>query len=86
MPDYNPLAPIDGAKEALTRLINLGLKVIIYSSRPWSEYNIIEDFMNKFSLPFNRIICGKPLFKFVIDDRNISFKGNWKMIIDEIEK
>lgn len=33
-----------------------------------------------------RIICGKPLFNCVVDDKNIEFNGNWKEVEYKIWK
>ena len=69
-------------KEALTKIQNSGKKVIVYTSRPWTEYVDIEEFMNENKLPFDKIICGKLLVEVMIDDRAIHFES-WKKILGE---
>lgn len=77
MPDFTPTDIIDGAKECIDAIILLGFKPVIYTARTWAEYNIVEDFVNRHNLPITKIICGKPLFRAVIDDRNVEFNGDW---------
>jgi hypothetical protein len=77
-PNFIPTTPIEGGKEACEKLLSMGLKPVVYTARNWSEYNIVEQWLAEWKIPVKKIICGKPLFKCVIDDRNIEFKGNWK--------
>ena len=67
------------AKEVLEYMVSKGKRPVIYTARPWSHYQIIEEWIEKNDLPIHKIICGKPLFDKIIDDRNIEFK-NWKQI------
>lgn len=71
----NPTAPIgdpiwDNVQKTI-RLVGGGHKVRVHTSRPWSDYELIEAWLNYWEVPFSGIICGKPLFKFYIDDRNV---------------
>ena len=79
-PNYTPTIPLSGAIESLNRLSEEGYKIIIYTARPWSDYHNIEKYCDKYGIPVRRIICGKPLFNCVIDDKNIEFSGDWKMV------
>lgn len=83
-PEYNLLEPIKGAKEAMDGLQADGWKIIIYTSRPWSDYDKIEKWLDKYKIPFRRIVCGKLLAKYFIDDRAIEFKGDWEGVIKKI--
>jgi len=83
-PDYKLSEPLNGAKKYLEKIEEDGFKIIIYTARGWTMYDTIEDFLNKHQIPFRRIICGKPLFRWVIDDRNISFDGDWKKAYNKI--
>jgi phosphoglycolate phosphatase-like HAD superfamily hydrolase len=69
-PDFIPTKPLDGVKENLEKLEAGGYKIIIFTARPWADYANIEKFMEEHSLPFRRIVCGKLLAKYYIDDRN----------------
>lgn len=83
-PDYKLIEPLDGAYTALKRFAEHGFKVTVYTARPWNEYELIEDFMKKYGLEYRRIICGKPLGRWIVDDRNKEFKNNWDELVDEL--
>lgn len=73
---WNPENPSnaigDPIKENLVKLqevIDKGFEVYIYTARPYSDtYNIVA-WLEHWNIKYNGIICGKPLFKFIIDDR-----------------
>jgi hypothetical protein len=46
-----------------------GYKVVIHTSRPWTDYEAIEAWLNHFEIPWHKIQCGKLLAKLYIDDR-----------------
>ena len=75
-----------GAKNTLDKLTKLGYKIIVYTARPWSHYESIEKWCLDNKLIIRRIVCGKPLFRWVIDDRNIEFRNSWENIIDKIQE
>lgn len=77
-----PIKP--GAKEAMERLVDNGFKVVIYTARQWSHYEAIEKWCKDNELPVRKILCGKPLFRWVIDDKNCEFKGDWAETINKI--
>ena len=82
-PDFIPHDPIKGAVQALQNLDSMGYKIWIYTARPWSDYQNIESYCIEHDIPARRIICGKPLFKCIIDDKNVAFNGNWeKALVD----
>ncbi len=78
--------PMEGAREALEELHSLGLKAIIYTARPWSDYENIERWLNDHKMPFSRIVCGKALLLAMIDDRNIEYKGDWKEVVEKVKQ
>ena len=83
-PNYKTTKPMKGAKKYLDKLVEDGYKIIIYTARGWTMYDEIETFLNKHKIPFRRIICGKPLFRWVIDDKNIEFDGDWEKAYNKI--
>lgn len=83
-PEYLPTVPVEGAIEALQKLHREGWKITIYTARPWSGYKIVEDWCDKHEIPHRRIICGKPLGRWIIDDRNIEFNGSWKDVLNKV--
>lgn len=78
--------PMEGAKQAMDELHRLGLKAIIYTARPWSDYENIERWLNDHEMPFSRIVCGKALLLAMIDDRNIEFKGDWNEVVEKVKQ
>lgn len=75
-PDYKPLGIKLGALEFMKRLEADGWKLIIHTARPWSDYEIIENWLLFYTVPYRRIVCGKLLVKFYLDDRNVPY-GSW---------
>ena len=55
----------------LERAVAKGYKPIIHTSRPWTDYEAIEYWLNYWGIPFKEIQCGKPLYKAYIDDRAV---------------
>lgn len=83
-PDFIPTNMIDGFREALDKIVGMGLKPVIFTARTWAEYNIVEDWLKENNLTVSKIICGKPLFRCMIDDKNIEFDGDWTKVIDKL--
>lgn len=55
----------------LKALVAQGYKPIIHTSRPWTDYEAIENYLVHYGIPFKEIQCGKPLYAAYIDDRAI---------------
>jgi len=83
-PEFDLLDPIDGAKEALQKLNADGWKIIVYTARPWHDYEKIENWLIKYNIPFRRIVCGKLFVRYMVDDRNIEFNGDWNKVLKKI--
>lgn len=63
--------PIKRNVKKLHRAIKKGYKPIIHTSRPWTDYQNIEGWLQHYNIPFKEIQCGKPLYHRYIDDRAI---------------
>lgn len=63
--------PIPESIKKLRELADNGYKIIIHTSRPWTDYEAIENYMLHYGIPFREIQCGKPLYAAYIDDRAI---------------
>lgn len=48
-----------------------GYKIIIHTSRAWTDYENIEGWLNHYNVPYRRIVCGKLLAVRYVDDRAI---------------
>jgi hypothetical protein len=53
-------------------LVAVGYKIIIHTSRAWTDYQNIEQWLLHWDIPFKEIQCGKPLYAAYIDDRAIN--------------
>ena len=57
--------------EKLQEAVSAGYKPIVHTSRPWTDYEAIENWLHHYGVPFREIQCGKPLYAAYIDDRAI---------------
>jgi hypothetical protein len=84
-PDYTPTTPIPGAKEGLEKIVKMGYKVVVFTARPWSDLYLLKYLIKEYKLPVDQIICGKPLFAYMIDDKNIEFDGDWAKALAKLK-
>lgn len=61
--------PIPGALERVNILHDTGDFIMIYTSRGWSEYKMTEDWLKKHGFRYDLLICGKPLYDVLYDDK-----------------
>jgi|LakMenE01Jun11ns_1017448.scaffolds.fasta_scaffold9371694_2 hypothetical protein len=59
-------------------------KIIFYSSRPWSQYELTLKWLKKNKLKFDNLILGKPIGDLWIDDRSVVPK-NWNLINKKVK-
>lgn len=64
--------PIWSNVDKVKKLVADGYKIIIHTSRGWTDYEAIENWLIHYGIPFKEIQCGKPLYKAYIDDRAIN--------------
>lgn len=77
---------LPGAKEGMDELRKTGYKIVIYTARPWGDKLAIKNWLEDHQIPFDEIVCGKLLYKRLIDDR-AGFKdwnSDLKDILEEI--
>lgn len=65
-------APIKKNLVKVREIAAAGHLIAIHTSRPWSDYPLVEDWLRKHDIPFDQIICGKFLACKYIDDKNVS--------------
>jgi len=61
-------------------------KIVIHTSRPWTDYERIESWLEYYDIPWDNIQCGKPLYKAYIDDRAVTADSfNWLLAVESID-
>ena len=86
--------PVEGAREAMISLHQLGHVLIIHTCRTTEaiaadrlaeEVAFIEDFLHYFQIPFDQIFVGPKLIADAyVDDRAVSFRGDWPETLQQL--
>ena len=66
---------IEGSRRTIWNYCKAGHEVTIFTNRPDYEYTSVKAILDANSVPYDRIICGKPSYDVFIDDRNQRFTG-----------
>jgi len=74
---------MDGAKESLDTIKNMGLTIILFTSRVEEERQATEDWLSHHKLPYDRLVMNKPRSFIIIDDLAHKFTG-WGEALHEI--
>ena len=89
--------PVPGARQAMEELIEIGYKIVIFSTRAFdrtvkgvfepSQKGEMIDWLNRYQIPCHDIWQehGKPMGHAYLDDRAIQFRGNWRESIQSIQ-
>jgi len=92
---YEEVEPIENSVEVLTELKNQGCYIIIYTARNMGTYKnnlglviknqakITIDWLEKWKVPYDELLFGKPNVDYFIDDKAIQF-DNWLNIKNKI--
>jgi len=70
-PDYIPRSVLPGVEKKMLELAENGWKIIIFTSRPSADHELVQSFLRHHKLPFDSIQTGKILCHRYCDDRNI---------------
>ena len=77
--------PIEENVEKLRRVFRLhpDWRPIIFTARGWEEHELIESALDYYGIPQRRIFCGKPLLRWMIDDKAIPASApDWADLMD----
>jgi hypothetical protein len=83
--------PVKGAAEGILKLLDMGLSVVIYSTRagsPEGKKTIYDYLWSIIGGATERIAISaeKPIASVYVDDRAVTFSGDWEEIPEKIEK
>jgi len=70
-------APMEGAIKAINQMYEDGHQITIFTNRPDYQYPDVEAMLKAWGIKYHRIICGKPSYDRLIDDKAEKFEG-WK--------
>lgn len=70
-PDPGIGRPIHRNIDKLEELVSAGKKIVIHTSRPSSDFELIESWLIHYHVPFDRIVTGKELAHRYIDDKAV---------------
>lgn len=73
--DYKTSEVMPGAVDAIWGYRHADHEITIFTGRRDAKWNEIKEFMHLHNIPYDRIICGKPIFDIFIDDKARRFEG-----------
>lgn len=89
---YDP--PFEGARDAVQFLKSIGFEIVIFTARLSSEGSsdsneqkrMLEEWFDKYDIPYDKMTAEKLPAEFYIDDRAIRIEnGNWDLVIQLIK-
>lgn len=75
--------PIESGVRKLNDCRAQGYKIVIHTSRAWTDYEIIEAWLKHYGIHFDKIVCGKLLAHMYVDDRGVHASEDvWELPVD----
>lgn len=76
--DYMKKTPIKGSQDMLRKIKRLGYRVMLFTARLEEDRSVTEAWLiaNGFSGLYDLLVMDKPVYRALIDDRNVEFTGN----------
>lgn len=62
--------PFDDAKKEINEWFEQGHEIIFFTARGWEQYKVTEYWLKLHGFKYDRLICGKPIYDIIIDDRS----------------
>jgi len=84
---YYEAKPIWNNIEIIRKLYNtLNVEIVLYSARYPEDRKVTEEWLQRFKIPYHRLVLGKLQAHYYIDDRLITLDEICKAIIKENNK
>jgi len=87
---YKKSTPIKSAINIINKLFDKGHKIIIFTARGMGTYKgdikkvkkkyykFTFNQLQNWKVKFHKLYLGKPSYDYIIDDKSINYKPNWK--------
>ncbi len=72
----------DRTRFLVNKAVAEGHWVLLYSARPWPEYRLTADWLNRHGIHYTLLMLGKPVVDFVLNDRASSNPDDLEKFLD----
>ena len=78
--------PLPNALKALKNLKKNGWEITIYTGRNKGWIQFTEEWLKKYEIPYDHLVCGKPTCDLYVSGNGIKFENNWDEVLHEISE